>query len=112
MSIRFDETFIKKHKRSGEAKTPILFFHSWSAQGGIEYQGYIFSLKRDGTGMAQLFDWFMGEPSDEMVFTKHFLECCTFYATDQEMNRAYRAHTSKTNRNTQPTTQTRKDPTC
>jgi len=83
------DALISKRHRCTKAESPILFFHSWNASGKIEYQGYIYYLKKDGTGMAQLFEWWMGYKGDTMAFTKAFLERCTFYDTDIEMNAAY-----------------------
>ena len=89
--IRYDDNFVPKYKRTTKARTPILFFHSWRA-GRLVYQGYVFRLNADGSGNAQLFEWFMGEPSDEITFTRAFLEECTFYSTDQEMRAASDAY--------------------
>lgn len=85
-----DELIAKHHRKANKDKTPILFFHSWNSEGEMEYQGYIYRLNRDGTGMAQLFEWTMGNPSEHMAFTKAFLERCTFYTSDYEMNAAWR----------------------
>ena len=87
--IRYDEQFVSKHKRKYKAGSPILFFHSFNAEGHVEYQGYLLSLNSDGTGKAQLFEWFMGEPSSKTVFTRAFLEQCVFYTTNEAMNAAY-----------------------
>ena len=89
--IRYDENFVQKYRRATSARTPILFFHSWR-DGNLRYQGYIFRLSPDGTGRAQLFEWGMGEPSDEITFTRAFLEECTFYSTDSEMRAASDAY--------------------
>ena len=87
--ILYDPAFIGKHKRKFIEGSPILFFHSLSDLGEIEYQGFLVELKRDGTGRAQLFDWMLGQLSDEgLYFTKAFLESCRFYTTDREMREA------------------------
>jgi hypothetical protein len=87
--IKYDDDFIRTYARTaeGDPPTPILFFHSWR-NGQIKYQGFLHTLRPDGTGTAQLFEWVMGEESDTMAFTKAFLAECTFYSTDQEMRDA------------------------
>jgi hypothetical protein len=90
MGNDINDLIAKHHRKGSKAKTPILFFHSWDSEGHLEYQGYIYLLNKDGTGMAQLFSWMFGDESDVMAFTKAFLEKCTFYTSDVEMNAAWR----------------------
>ena len=88
--IKFDDAFIARYARpAGARKSPILFFHSHSPDGAIHWQGYIYRLDKDGTGEAQLFEWFMGAPSDTVRFTKAFLAECSFYSSDRAMFEAY-----------------------
>jgi hypothetical protein len=88
--IYYGPGFIKTYRRITKPKeiTPILFFHAWR-DGEIEWQGFIYYLRSDGTGMAQLYDWFMGAESERIVFTKSFLERCSFYTTDWAMRNAH-----------------------
>jgi len=92
--IKYSKDFIKTHRRETKNNSPILFFHSW-VDGKVNYQGYIYQLKADGSGRAQLFDWIMGDLGDKISFTKAFLNDCTFYTTDHEMNRSYERWDSK-----------------
>jgi hypothetical protein len=73
----------------GKPGIPLLFFHSWNPNNTVERQGYIWRLRRDGTGKATLFEFGMGEPSDDIVITPLFLECCTFYGSDEQLRAAY-----------------------
>ena len=99
MAIHFDEQFITTHKRPAKRdkkgnllprheQTAILFFHRME-NGKPQWQGYLYELRGDGTGTAQLFEWFMGTCTDEIAITKAFLTECVFYSTAYEMNRAY-----------------------
>ncbi len=81
--IKFDENFVKTHRRTSRAKTPILFFLSFSDDGTLDHQGYIFKLFADGTGKAQLFSWGFGDASDEITFTKAYLNRCEFFTSSQ-----------------------------
>lgn len=90
MKTNIDELIAKHHRKGNKAKTPILFFHSWNEDGTLNHQGYIYLLNKDGTGMAQLFSWLFGEEADVTTFTKAYLEKCTFYTSDVEMNSAWR----------------------
>lgn len=98
MAIHFDEQFIQVHKRPakrdkngkrlpGHEQPAILFFHRME-DGKPEWQGYLYELRSDGTGTAQLFEWFFGECSDEIAITKAFLTECVFYSTAYEMQLA------------------------
>jgi len=81
------DNLIKKYARKAKEGSPIVFFLSWE-NGEIKYQGYIFGLNKDGGGIAQLFEWFTGGESDTLMFTRVFLDHCTFYATDIDMRMA------------------------
>ncbi len=69
-----------------------LFFHWCDAEGAIENQGYLLSISASGSGTAQLFEWFMGEPSRVIEVTPDYLRACIFYASDKAMNAAYEAY--------------------
>ena len=86
-NFTIEELIINYARKKNEGDTPIIFFLSWE-DGKVANQGYIIELCKDGTGIAQLFDWFMGEKSDTLVFTKAYLDTCTFYMTDMAMRSA------------------------
>jgi hypothetical protein len=87
--IEFDSRFIKKHARLADKyKSPLLFFHSFHEDGSMQYEGYIYSMTKVGSGMAKLFSGLTGEVCDETGFTAAFLESCHFYFTDSEMRAA------------------------
>jgi hypothetical protein len=96
MAFKYDENFIETHKRKAkrntqgkqaDEQTPILFFHTME-DGEINWQGYLFELNEDGTGLAVLFSWFHGCETDTIQTTKAFLTECVFYSTAYEMNKA------------------------
>jgi hypothetical protein len=89
--LKFDDDFIARHARDTKATTPILFFLTHDDEGRTHWQGFIYCLRKDGTGRARLFEWFMGSESDDIAFTKAFLSECTFYTSDMQMKLAARS---------------------
>jgi hypothetical protein len=63
-------------------------FH-WYENGAIQHQGYLLALNSKGYGKAQLFEWFLGQPSDVIEVTPDYLRDCVFYTSDKAMNAAY-----------------------
>lgn len=90
-AITYSPTFAQEHRRTTKSRDPILFFHSW-LDGEIEYQGYLFLLRKNGTGRAQLFEWFFGDESRETDVTPSFLSRCTFYDSNAAFKAAYEYH--------------------
>lgn len=82
MSIKYDDNFISRFTRE-KGKTPIVFFLASNDKGDVTYQGYIYRLRKDGTGKARLFSWVPGEESGDMEFTRAFLSECKFYSNDE-----------------------------
>jgi hypothetical protein len=79
--IKYDDNFIRRFARE-KGKTPIVFFLADADDGGV-YQGYIYRLRKDGTGRARLFSWITGAESDSMEFTCAFLSECKFYSNEE-----------------------------
>jgi hypothetical protein len=81
------DKFIKIHHRTSDDESPILFFHR-KVDGVVEWQGYIYFLRKDGTGMARLLSWATGENAEKLYFTKDFLKECVFFNNDYDMRMA------------------------
>jgi len=67
-----------------DPKEPLvgMFFHTFDERGVLHYQGHVRAVDGDVV-VAQLFDWFMGYPSDMQTFPKDFLysDRCRLYST-------------------------------
>jgi len=66
-----------------------LFFHWCDDDGAIENQGCLLSIGENGSGTAQLFEWFFGEPSRVIEVSPEYLRACVFYTSAKAMNAAY-----------------------
>lgn len=75
----------KKHPLVG------LFFHTFQEVDGkrtVQYQGYIKDVSAEGV-LTQLFEWFVGSPSNMKWFPLAAVEEWELYSSTDEMNEAY-----------------------
>ncbi|MGE4419997.1 MAG: GIY-YIG nuclease family protein [Sulfurimonas sp.] len=64
------------------------FFHTFK-NNQVEWQGYIISEPKDGFFLIQLFDWILGEPSNQKLVSINDMLSWNFYDSVEEMNDAY-----------------------
>jgi hypothetical protein len=64
------------------------FFHSYK-DGETQWQGQVLSRPSAGLYLVQLFEWLMGEPSDQKLISLAEMKEWTFYDTVEEWTGAY-----------------------
>lgn len=64
------------------------FFHTF-VDNQVEWQGYIISEPKDSFFLVQLFDWILGEPSNQKLVSINDMLSWNFYDSVEEMNDAY-----------------------
>jgi len=76
-----------------------MFFHTYDQAGKIIYQGEVLGVDGD-TVLAQLYEWFMGEPTNVEVYDKQFLYSkeCKLYKSIDAWHRAYEIYNEKRRR--------------
>lgn len=81
----------RERRREPFERDPLIgrFFHSFSAHGEIQWQGYIEAKINDGHYLVQLFDWMLGDPSTERVVSLDMMREWKLYRTNGEMVDAY-----------------------
>ena len=71
-----------------------LFFHTFSEDGSIEYQGMVERQLPDGRLVCTLFDWFMGEENGQKTCDLEQVKEWNFYTSSGHM-RSYAAANRK-----------------
>lgn len=69
--------------------SPIKFFHSFTKDGDIQYQGFIDTIEAGGNASGVLFSFADGSMNGRIYLTRSELENCTFYGSDVEMRNAH-----------------------
>jgi hypothetical protein len=65
------------------------WFHSFDAEGYVEWQGHVVSVVGDGIFLVQLYEWIAGMPGDQKVVPLAHMAQWTFYEDAEDMQRAY-----------------------
>ena len=65
------------------------FFHSFTDEGIVHWQGYVLERPEPGMYLVQLFEWIMGEPSSQKLVPADDMKGWSFYDTNEEMNETY-----------------------
>lgn len=68
------------------------FFHSFSKNGGYEWQGHILSSEKDSYYLVQLCDWITGQESIIKLVHISKMILWNFYHDNEQMNFYYQSH--------------------
>jgi hypothetical protein len=79
--------------RKTKSKDPLVgkFFHS-NSEGKLKWQGHVLSvLSNDGTQLylVQLYEWFMGTPSKQVIVPMAEMVGWDFYDSSEDMEEAW-----------------------
>ena len=66
-----------------------LWFHSFTAAGGFEWQGRVSAQIAPDTYLVQLYEWVIGTPGALQLVSLDKLRTCRFYETDEAMRASY-----------------------
>jgi hypothetical protein len=75
------------------------FFHSFTDDRKLSWQGTVLKHVRGGFYLVQLFEWFFGEPSAREVVSLERMAGWSFYDTAEEMREAYADYDHRSGRN-------------
>ncbi len=72
-------------------KAPLVgkWFHSFHADGCVEWQGHILKAVAPDLYLVQLYEWFVGAPSNQRLVRLEVMETWAFYDTNAAMNATY-----------------------
>jgi hypothetical protein len=81
----------RQRRRALKTKSPLVgkFFHSLNEQGKIQWQGCILAEPRTGWYLVQLFEWAMGEPSNQQLIAFKQMHDWLFYDCAEDMAHSY-----------------------
>jgi hypothetical protein len=65
------------------------WFHSYDADGVLGWQGHILGRPQPTTYLVQLYEWAIGDPSDQRLVEFEAMKYWRFYDSSTEMNEAY-----------------------
>ena len=68
------------------------FFHTFTGDGKLKWQGHIISQPNPGFYLCKLFSWGSGHATGQVVVRVDGMRGWKFYDSDKDMNREYERH--------------------
>jgi hypothetical protein len=89
------------NKKETRVQDPLTgkFFHSFTADRKLSWQGQVLKHVRGDFYLVQLFEWLMGEPSAKELVPMSGMVGWSFYDTTKELHAAYADYDQRSGRN-------------